>query len=196
MNSTSKMRDFLTLQEYFDFSPHSNTATATPLPNNESLMVLSSTLMLHEVPMFQAAFKIIGTNVFNADKTNLSFSQALALMKAGHRLCRMGWHPYRGTSTWVCLADGFKNLEADKFWNKHTKEHAMQRGGSAHVNQYFLQRCLDGSVQMGWTPSQTDMMTDDWYYHESSQHLHSDILSVLNNTSNPDKKEKDVKSEQ
>lgn len=87
----------------------------------------------------------------------LGFSDALIYMKAGHKVCRQAWF-----DEWVCLADGFDALPAEKFWNKHTNQLATLNGGSANVKKYFLFVNTKKEVQMGWTPTQEDMLAMDW----------------------------------
>ncbi|MFA5403313.1 MAG: DUF2829 domain-containing protein [Ignavibacteria bacterium] len=90
---------------------------------------------------------------------NLSFGDALQLMKSGHKVCREGWN---GKGMWICIGNGICELEADKFWNVHTKEFARSKGGSAEVLPYIIMKTADNKVLMGWLASQTDMLANDW----------------------------------
>lgn len=90
---------------------------------------------------------------------NLSFSSALSALKSGHRICRTGWN---GKNMWIALGAGNAKLPADKFWNPHSKAHAESNGGSATVDSYFIMKTAQGTIQMGWVPSQADMLANDW----------------------------------
>lgn len=90
-----------------------------------------------------------------------SFQQAIAMLKEGKRVGRVAW-----VNEWVCLAEGFDGLPADKFWNKHTSKMARLNGGAADVRKYFLYVTRSNKVQMGWTPTQADMLADDWWILE------------------------------
>lgn len=105
--------------------------------------------------------KIVNGAVFVPTKESNgthSFQQALAMLKEGKRVGRGAW-----VKEWICLAEGFDGLSADKFWNKHTSKMASLNGGVADVSKYFLYVGRSNEVQMGWTPTQADMLADDWW---------------------------------
>ena len=91
--------------------------------------------------------------------SNLSYGQALEALKAGKRACRAGWN---GKGMWVALGEGNPALEAEKFWNPHTRAFAEQNGGTAEVLPYILFKSADNKILMGWLASQTDMLSEDW----------------------------------
>lgn len=90
----------------------------------------------------------------------MDFANALEAMKYdGQKVRRAGWN---GKGMWICLGDGTKNLPADKFWNRHTREFAESNGGTADVLPYFIMKTADNKILMGWLASQTDLVAEDW----------------------------------
>lgn len=88
-----------------------------------------------------------------------SFSEALEALKDGYRVQRNGWN---GKNMWIALGSGNVKLPADKFWNPHSKAHAENNGGSATVDSYFIMKTAQDTIQMGWVPSQADILAYDW----------------------------------
>lgn len=88
-----------------------------------------------------------------------NFGDAIANLKAGNRVARSGWN---GKGMWIALGGTPVTLEADKFWNPHSKAHAIANGGKAVVDPYFIMKTAQQSIQMGWVPSQADILADDW----------------------------------
>lgn len=89
----------------------------------------------------------------------LTFSQALDYMKEGERVARTGWN---GKDMWIALGGTPVVLEAEKFWNKHSRAFAEKNGGSATVDPYIIMKTAQGSIQMGWLASQADLLANDW----------------------------------
>lgn len=86
------------------------------------------------------------------------FEEALHAMRNGKRVKRLGWSGFQ----WVTQGAGQVDVPADKFWNKHTRAHAEANGGSASVLPYFILKNASGAIQMGWAPTQEDMIAPDW----------------------------------
>lgn len=107
--------------------------------------------------VFDKAYKSVKT---------LPFSSALEALKAGARIARAGWN---GKDMWLCAGKGHEKLEAEKFWNPHTKTFAENNGGFAEVLPYIIMKTADGKVLMGWLASQTDMLAEDWQVLEEVQ---------------------------
>ena len=89
----------------------------------------------------------------------LTFSKALLDLQAGERLQREGWN---GKNMWIALGAGSIALPAEKFWNPHVRQFAESNGGTADVETYFIMKTAQGTIQMGWVPSQADMLANDW----------------------------------
>jgi len=88
-----------------------------------------------------------------------SFGWAIEAMKRGEKVCRRGWN---GKGMWIALGKGQDNLPAKDFWNEHSKQQAVDNGGSANVLPYILFCTAQGDILMGWLASQTDMLSEDW----------------------------------
>jgi len=95
-----------------------------------------------------------------------SFSEALQALKDGYRVQRSGWN---GKNMWVALSPGFTALPAEKFWNPHAFQFAESNGGNATVDSYFIMKTAQGTIQMGWVPSQADMLAEDWVVIENEE---------------------------
>lgn len=93
----------------------------------------------------------------------LPFSLAIEALKQGLKVAREGWN---GKNMWIALGSGFAKLEADKFWNPHSKSHAEKLGGTASVEPYIIFKNAQDNIQMGWQPSQADVLADDWFILE------------------------------
>lgn len=89
----------------------------------------------------------------------VSFGEVVTAIKEGKRASRKGWN---GKGMWIALGVGNSALESDKFWNPHTRQHAVALGGFSAVAPYIIFKAADDSVQMGWTPSQADVLAEDW----------------------------------
>ena len=91
----------------------------------------------------------------------LDFGQALAALKAGHRVARAGWN---GKGMWIALSGPLegRNIAFENFWSKPCSEYARTNGGSATVLPCINMKTADGSILMGWLASQTDMLAEDW----------------------------------
>jgi len=90
---------------------------------------------------------------------NLTFSQALDALKNGNAVRRAGWN---GKGMWISYGKGNPALEAEKFWNPHTRAFAEQNGGVAEVLPYIIMKTADNKILMGWLASQSDMLANDW----------------------------------
>ena len=88
-----------------------------------------------------------------------NYQAALTDLQNGNKVARAGWN---GKNMWIALGGDSVVLEADKFWNKHTKAFAEANGGSAIVDPYFIMKTAQNTIQMGWVPSQADQLATDW----------------------------------
>lgn len=101
----------------------------------------------------------------------MDFGQALQLLRNGKRVGRLKdvsgpWKtaegPAKAITRWVALGGSPTKLKAEGFWNPHSRKHAEDNGGSAIVAPYFIECTPEGAIQMGWTPTQEDMLAADW----------------------------------
>jgi hypothetical protein len=91
--------------------------------------------------------------------TAMTFGLAVEALKRGMRVARAGWN---GANQWVCLGAGRLDLPAASFWNEHTRAHAEQNGGCATVRPYLILKTAQDDILMGWAPSQSDVLAEDW----------------------------------
>lgn len=89
----------------------------------------------------------------------MCFSGALLHLKGGARIARDGWN---GKGMWVAMGAAHPGLEAEKFWNDHARMHAIESGGTCPVQAYILMKTAQGDIQMGWSPTQSDTLAEDW----------------------------------
>lgn len=89
------------------------------------------------------------------------FGQAIKALKAGEKVARKGWN---GKDMWIALSDNLegKPLEADKFWNPHSRQAAVDNGGSMTVLPCIIMKTATNEILMGWLASQTDILAEDW----------------------------------
>ncbi|WP_426106398.1 Thoeris anti-defense Tad2 family protein [Massilia sp. TSP1-1-2] len=88
----------------------------------------------------------------------LCFGRALMRLKLGERIARTSWE----ADSFICLGAAHPGLEAEKIWNQHARAMAEANGGTAPVHQYFI-HAEGGQIQMGWAPSQTETLAEDWH---------------------------------
>lgn len=98
------------------------------------------------------------------------FPEALARIKEGHRLARHGWS---GRGMWVALTPG-SSFEARFAKPGHAaafRADELRQAGSrdpadpeaVKLQPHLDMRMADGSMLIGWVPSQADMLAEDWY---------------------------------
>ena len=96
-------------------------------------------------------------------QSNLNFGQALELLKQGKKVARAGWN---GKGMWVSLsgsAIGTCHVHADSFWSKNNADFARSCDQEmAPVLPCVTMKTVRGEIMMGWVPTQTDMLADDW----------------------------------
>ena len=91
-----------------------------------------------------------------------SFGHALELLKNGERVQRTGWN---GRGMWLAMsgnADAPTEVQAEKFWAPANRNFAYQNGGSAAVEACITMKTTRNTIQMGWAPTQSDMLATDW----------------------------------
>lgn len=91
--------------------------------------------------------------------TGMTFGLALEALKRGAKVARAGWN---GAGMWVALGKGADFLAAVAFWNEHARAFAEGNGGGAPVRPYFILKTAQNDIMMGWSPSQSDALAEDW----------------------------------
>ncbi len=89
----------------------------------------------------------------------MTFGLAFEAMKKGERITRAGWN---GKGMWLALGSGTPSLVASEFWNEHAAMHAREMGGSCAVQPYIIMKTAQNDIQMGWSPTQSDVLAEDW----------------------------------
>ena len=92
----------------------------------------------------------------------MSFGDAIAALKAGHKVARTGWN---GKGMWLSLsAHGgeSRSVPAGGFWSENNSRYAAENGGAAVVLPCITMKTATGEILMGWLASQTDMLAEDW----------------------------------
>lgn len=88
--------------------------------------------------------------------THMLFYMALLCCLQGQKISRKSWN---GKNMWVIYNPGHvvENLAPNSFYE--------QFGFTApiEIKGHFDMRSADGSMIVGWSPSQTDLATDDWF---------------------------------
>lgn len=85
-----------------------------------------------------------------------SFSVAISLLKKGKKVCRAGWN---GKGMFLTLQAG-SIVKGTMMRNEPAKEFYGE--GEVKICPHIDMKATDGSYVVGWLPSQTDMLTDDW----------------------------------
>ena len=95
----------------------------------------------------------------------MEFSKAIELLKLGYRLARKGWN---GKKMCIFLTKGsdveYKNL---KEHNQNAlvcarSEDIKNEDQLVHISDHIDMIAADGSITIGWQPSQVDMLAEDW----------------------------------
>jgi Protein of unknown function (DUF2829). len=93
---------------------------------------------------------------------DLSFSAALNILKSGGKIVRKGWSD---KGMFIYLTSGsivpFENLKQETA-NKLLGEKTSRNDGAVEIKSHIDMKTADGSITIGWVPSQVDMLADDW----------------------------------
>lgn len=97
-------------------------------------------------------------------KTNLSFGQALEALKAGKKVCRIGWND---KNMWIALTPG-SELPLHEARCGAVKARASELDTSTNqiltinILPHIDMKSATGEIVIGWLASQTDMLVNDW----------------------------------
>jgi hypothetical protein len=89
----------------------------------------------------------------------MTFGMAIEKLKWCKKISRKGWN---GPGQYVWLQP-VKNLTADECYSQHFKDIAELNGGTVRLAAVACLYTTNKVVIIGWTPSQTDMMAEDWF---------------------------------
>ena len=91
------------------------------------------------------------------------FGAALAALKAGQRVARIGWN---GKGMWLALQSG-SVITPEQARGGAARGRAAEGATAITILPHIDMRAADGSVVVGWLASQTDMLAEDWQIVES-----------------------------
>ena len=84
---------------------------------------------------------------------------AVRQAKLGKRVARRGWN---AAGQWVTFSPGTENVPADRFWAPANQAYAEENGGYATVFSAMTLKNAQGMIVLGWVPSVTDLLMQDW----------------------------------
>lgn len=96
----------------------------------------------------------------------MDFGSALEEAKNGHPIRRRGWN---GKGMWVAIRSGYEILIPSQ--PGHFSSFVIARlrldtkwlsEGSVPVKPCFMMLTADTEIVLGWAPSQTDILAEDW----------------------------------
>lgn len=101
-----------------------------------------------------------GTENGNVAPPQFNFGEAIAKLKEGKKVCRVGWN---GKGMYLALQPG-SMIGAGDARNGAALARANELDAPAHIviGAHIDMRAADGSVVVGWLASQTDMLSEDW----------------------------------
>lgn len=91
----------------------------------------------------------------------MTFGKAIQILKDGGIVTRRGWVP---AGMWLVYIEGRTRWREDQPPTPYERGLQLQNCTDSHVeiNGHIDQCTADGSMQMGWTPNQIDMLAGDW----------------------------------
>lgn len=88
----------------------------------------------------------------------MTFGEALEFVKHGDRAWRDGWN---GKGMYIALQEGSR-IDNSNARGGVTLKVAGERPGDIVINPHIDMKNAQGEVAIGWTPSQADMLSNDW----------------------------------
>ena len=92
----------------------------------------------------------------------MNFGTALEELKQGNKVARKGWN---GKGMFIYLTTGtvvpFENLKQETAKNLLCAK-TLRHDGSVEFKSHIDMKAADGSITIGWAPSQVDMLAEDW----------------------------------
>lgn len=133
---------------------------SSPHEIERHLRYVEKAIFVDDVKPIQQQVDIQKTDSTENIGTSLTFGEALAALKSGHKVARAGWN---GKDMWLSISrpEPF-TIPAENFWSPHNRRYAEQNGGKATVLPSITMKIATGEILMGWLASQTDMLAEDW----------------------------------
>ena len=96
----------------------------------------------------------------------MKFGEALELIKNGHKVCRNGWN---GKHMFIYMQEGsvvpVVNMK-QTVTNHLFGDMLLECDTTVEINPHIDMRTADGTLTIGWNPSQVDMFSEDWMVAE------------------------------
>lgn len=110
---------------------------------------------------------VTSLNLADDRDNSMTFGNAIEAMKEGKRVARRGWN---GKNMFIFLTRGSR-LDLNDFPASSQKMLSIKITGSVGLDQLIINdhidmKTADGSITIGWTASQADMLSDDWFIVE------------------------------
>lgn len=110
---------------------------------------------------------VTSLNLADDRDDTMTFGNAIEAMKEGKRVARRGWNE---KNAFIFLTRGSK-IDLDEFPAGSQKMLSIKITGSVGLDQLVINDHIDmttadGSITIGWTASQADMLSDDWFIVE------------------------------
>ncbi|CQR74160.1 hypothetical protein SOV_22860 [Sporomusa ovata DSM 2662] len=98
----------------------------------------------------------------NRKTDGMTFGFAVEAMKNGFKVCRKGWN---GKGMFIYLTTGsivpVVNLKSETV--KHLYgERLLECDECVEIRSHVDMKAADGTITIGWNPSQVDMLAEDW----------------------------------
>lgn len=112
-------------------------------------------------------WEIVGkADVKDLDIQTFTFGEAIRRLKAGQKVARKGWN---GKGMFIYLTSGsmvpvvsMKPETANHLFG----ERLLECDETVTINPHIDMKASDGTVVIGWSASQTDMLAEDWVVAE------------------------------
>ena len=92
----------------------------------------------------------------------MDFGKALEALKAGNKVCRSGWN---GKGMFIYMQSG-SVVPVVNMKHEVTKHLFGQRmlgcDVTVEIKPHIDMKAADGTITVGWNPSQVDMFAEDW----------------------------------
>lgn len=111
-----------------------------------------------EQAMVDAGVVGLTTEELKAQQAGFDFGLALMLLKEGERIARKGW---TGKECFIYLVNG-NDVPKSKLRNEAALQIADSPLETVRIHSHIDMKAADGSIAVGWTPSQLDMLAEDW----------------------------------
>ena len=86
----------------------------------------------------------------------MNFGQAIEALKEGKKVCRSGWN---GKGMFIYLQEG-SEVNGTLMRNEAIKAYYGDK--MVKINPHIDMKAADNSLTIGWSPTQVDMLAEDW----------------------------------